>query len=318
MLNGAGATFPYPLYSKWFDEYHKLKPDIAFNYQSIGSGGGIRQLLDETVDFGASDAPMKDDQLKKAKRPILHIPATMGAVVIAYNLPAIHQPLQLTGALVADLFLGKIKKWSDPRIIELNRGALEPLLSAGDPDVLIVHRSDGSGTTAIFSEYLSKVSPAWKSGPGQGTALRWPAGIGGKGNEGVSSFIKQIPGAVGYVELVFAKTLRLPYAWLENARKEMIDASPQAVTAAAEGMISTIPDDFRASMTQVDAKGAYPISSFTYLLVYTEPEDRKRLAMKEFLKWALTDGQKLAVPLNYAALPPALAARVLKKLEAPK
>jgi phosphate transport system substrate-binding protein len=325
MINGAGATFPYPLYSKWFSEYQKQFPEVAFNYQSIGSGGGVRQLLDETVDFGASDSPMKDDQLAKAKRAIVHIPATMGAVVLTYNLPGLTVPLKFTGALVADIFLKKITKWNDPRILELNPSVKEVLNASSEQDILIVHRSDGSGTTAVFSEYLSKVSPEWKTKVGQGTALRWPTGIGGKGNEGVTSFIKQIPGSVGYVELVFAKTLKLPFALLQNSQREFIEASMESVTRAAEGALSQIPADFRSSITEVSAKGAYPISAITYILIYETvsvgsnaseivKNNSRRSHILKFLRWGLSTGQIISPKMNYAPLPKPLIERILKRI----
>ncbi len=314
-VNGAGATFPYPLYSRWFSLYEKEHPSLAFNYQSIGSGGGIRQLLDQTVDFGASDAPMSDEQLKKAKSPVLHVPATMGAVVLSYQKGGLQGPLKLTGEVVADIFLGKINRWSDPRIVELNPSEKSALESPKDPDILVVHRADGSGTTSIFSEYLSKSSEEWKKKVGKGSALRWPTGIGGKGNEGVTSFIKQIPGSIGYVELVFAKTLKLPVASVRNAKGEYIEPSPRSVTLAAEGALASIPDDFRASITLVPATGAYPISSFTYLLVYDRmPKGPGRSALFGFLDWALRSGQKLSAGLNYAPLPEPLVKRVLERL----
>lgn len=318
MVNGAGATFPYPLYSKWFSEYSKSHPGIAFNYQSIGSGGGVRQLLDETIDFGASDSPMSDEQLKKAKSPIIHVPGTMGAVVITYNFPELKRPLKLTGAVIADLFLGKINKWSDPRILALNPDQKDVLTATVNQDILIIHRSDGSGTTAIFSEYLSKSSSDWKEKVGKGTALRWPTGIGGKGNEGVTSFVKQIPGSVGYVELVFAKTLGLPVAAVQNPKQEFVEPSPETVTAAANGALKAkaIPDDFRATITLVDAKNAYPISSFTYILIYDKmAKGEKRTALIDFLKWGLSAGQALSSQLNYAPLPKELVARVLKRID---
>jgi phosphate transport system substrate-binding protein len=315
MVNGAGATFPYPLYSRWFSVYEKEHPALAFNYQSIGSGGGIRQLLDQTVDFGASDAPMSDEQLKKAKSPVLHIPATMGAVVLTYQKAGLKGPLKLSGEVIAGIFLGKITRWADPRIVELNPTEKTVLESPQDPDILVVHRADGSGTTSIFSEFLSKSSEEWKNKVGKGSALRWPTGIGGKGNEGVTSFIKQIPGSIGYVELVFAKTLGLPVASVRNARGEYIEPSPRSVTLAAEGALATIPDDFRASITLVPATGAYPISSFTYLLVYDRmPRGNVRTALFGFLAWALRNGQELSAGLNYAPLPKPLIKRVLDRL----
>jgi phosphate transport system substrate-binding protein len=305
MINGAGATFPYPLYSKWFFDYEKTHPGVAFNYQSIGSGGGIRQLLDETVDFGASDAPMSDEQLKKSKYPILHVPGTMGAVVMSYQLPGYEQPLKLTGSLIAEIFMGKIVKWNDPKLTALNP-ALDAY-SKAHPDILVVHRSDGSGTTSIFSEFLAKSSDEWKSKVGKGTALRWPVGIGGKGNEGVTSFLKQIPGSIGYVELVFAKTLKLPVALVENPKHEWIEPTPESVTKAAMGALASIPDDFRYSLTLIDAAGAYPGMA----------KDEKRKAMIEFLHWSLTTGQSMSSKMNYAPLPEALVKRILAKVGEP-
>jgi phosphate transport system substrate-binding protein len=312
MINGAGATFPYPLYSKWFSEYQKLYPAVAFNYQSIGSGGGIRQLLDETVDFGASDSPMSDEQLKKAKNPILHVPMTMGAVVMSYQLPGFTAPLKISGELIAEIFMGKITHWNDPSLVALNPGLAE--VSKVTPDILVVHRSDGSGTTAIFSEFLSKSSSDWKTKVGKGTALRWPVGIGGKGNEGV----KQIPGSIGYVELVFAKTLKLPVAVVENARHEFVEPTTKSVTLAAEGALKLIPDDFRYTLTLVDAPAAYPISSFTYILVYPGMQkDEKRTALFSFLKWALTTGQSFSEKMYYAPLPEPLIKKILVKVGQP-
>jgi len=322
MVNGAGATFPYPLYSKWFAEYQKLHPGIAINYQAIGSGGGIRQLLDETVDFGASDVPMTDEQLKQAPRSVVHIPATSGAIVMTYNLPPLKSPIKLTGAIIADIYQKKITKWTDPRLLELNP-ELKTLFAQGsdangsNADILVVHRADGSGTSAVFTEYLSKVSESWKKEVGHGTALRWPTGIGGKGNDGVTSFVKQIPGSIGFVELVFAKTLKLPYALLENSRHEWVDASMESVTAAAEGALKDMPEDFRTSIIQRNAPNAYPISSFTYLLIPAKaPADDhgQYRAILDFMKWGLTEGQKLSPALFYAPLPKALVDRILKRV----
>jgi phosphate transport system substrate-binding protein len=316
MINGAGATFPYPLYSKWFFEYQKMNPGVAFNYQSIGSGGGIRQLLDETVDFGASDAPMSDEQLKKSKFPILHIPATLGAVTITYQLPELHTPLKMTGAIIADIFRGKITTWNDAQLVALNPELTE--VSKIHPDILVVHRSDGSGTTAIFSDFLAKSSPDWLTKVGKGTALRWPVGIGGKGNEGVTSFIEQIPGSVGYVELVFAKTLKLPVVSVQNPKGEFVEPNTDTVTDAANGALKLIPEDFRYSLTLVNANHAYPISSFSYILIYPGmARDEKRKALIQFLRWGLTEGQKLSAKIYYAPLPEALVARVLAKVGQP-
>ena len=273
-------------------------------------------MLDETIDFGASDAPMNSEQLKKAKSPILHIPGTLGAVVLTYHFDGLKTPLKLTGSVIAEIFLGKITTWNDPKITALNPELNEALAKTPDPDILVVHRADGSGTTSIFSEFLSKSNEEWKNKVGMGTALRWPAGIGGKGNEGVTSFIKQIPGSIGYVELVFAKTLKLPTAWVENPMHEFVEPSSQSVTKAAEGALSQIPDDFRYSLTDVMASGAYPISSFTYLLVYDKmPKGPKRDALFRFMRWGLDIGQTMSEKLNYAPLPKPLVARILKRLD---
>ena len=310
LINGAGATFPYPLYSKWFSEYQKVDPAAQINYQSIGSGGGIRQLLEKTVDFGASDSPMTDDQLSKASDPVLHIPTVLGAVVLTYNLPDLKAPLELSGDIVADLFLGKITKWNDPRIMKLNPKA--PLTDAA---VLIVHRSDGSGTTGIFSDYLAKVSPDWKTKVGAGTALNWPAGLGGKGNEGVTGLVKQTAGAIGYVELIYAKSNTLAYAWLKNSAGKSIEPSTKSVTAAATGALKNMPADFRVSITNAAGKEAYPISGFTYLLVYKKMGAEKGKPFVKFLRWAIKDGQSFAEPLSYAPLPKALVGKVSKKID---
>lgn len=306
VLNGAGATFPYPIYTKWFSEYRKINPGIEINYQSIGSGGGIRQLLDRTVDFGASDAPMTSEQMAKSSIPILHIPTVMGAVVVTYNLPQVKDRLVFSPDVVADIFMGRITSWNDPRIRALN---LKADLSRSTP-ILVAHRSDGSGTTSVFSDYLSKVSPEWKKTVGSGTALRWPVGLGGKGNEGVTGIVKQSPGAIGYVELTYAESNQLPFAALRNRAGKVIVASPRAVTAAAEASLKTMPPDFRTSITDAPGPDAYPISSFTYFLVYEKMAAPKGTAFAKFLIWALHDGQKYAEPLFYAPLPRQLSARV--------
>jgi phosphate transport system substrate-binding protein len=308
-LTGAGATFPYPIYSKWFSDY-AAKSGVKINYQSIGSGGGIRQLTEGTVDFGASDAPMTDAELAKAKGPILHIPTVLGAVVVTYNVPGVTQPLKLTGDVVADIFSGKIAKWNDPRIKSLNSGAALP-----NQDILVVHRSDGSGTTYIFSDYLSAVSPAWAKAPGKGKELQWPVGVGGKGNEGVAGQVKQTPGAIGYVELAYAKQNGLPFASVKNGNGEFVAPSIESVTAAAAGAAAKLPanTDFRVSIVNASGAGAYPISSFTYLLIDksgANPAKQKQLLA--FLKWALSDGEQSAAALDYAPLP----ASVISKLNA--
>lgn len=300
-ITGAGATFPYPLYSKWFSEFHKKKPNVEINYQSIGSGGGIRQLLENTVDFGASDAPMKDEQLKKAKIPVLHFPTVLGAVVLTYNLPTVTQTIRLTPELIADLFLGKIYYWNDPKIQSLN-----PEIKLPDVPVMIVHRSDGSGTTAVFTDYLSKISPEWKSRAGAGTAIKWPIGLGGKGNEGVTGFVKNSPGALGYVELLYAEKNKLPAAFVKNASGEFIKPEASSITKAADGALKTMPKDFRVSITNSPGKGAYPISSFTYLLFYKKMPKQKGTELKAFLDWAYAEGQTLASGMFYAPLPKSL------------
>ena len=307
-LTGAGATFPYPLYSKWFATY-ATTTGVKINYQSIGSGGGIRQLSEQTVDFGASDAPMTDAELAKAKGgPILHIPTVLGAVVVTYNVPGAPAALRLGGDVVADIFLGKITKWNDARITGLNPGATLP-----ETDILVVHRSDGSGTTFIFTDYLSAVSPAWQSGPGKGKEVQWPAGLGAKGNEGVAGQVKQTPGAIGYVELAYAKQNGLATASIRNAAGQFVAPSIAAVTAAAAGAASTLPPDtdFRISIVNAPGAEAYPISSFTWLLVYrNSPDAEKGRKLVAFLKWALHDGEQFATSLDYAPLPPAIVSRL--------
>lgn len=312
-VNGAGATFPYPLYSKWFSEYRKVDPSVEINYQSIGSGGGIRQLLENTIDFGASDAPMKDEQLAKAKVPIYHFPTVMGAVVLTYNLPGVEGELRLTPELVSDLFLGKIYYWNDPKIVAVNPGLKLP-----KTPVMIVHRSDGSGTTAVFTDYLSKISPAWKAAVGAGTAVKWPLGLGGKGNEGVTGFVKNSPGALGYVELLYAENNKLKVALLQNADGNFIKPDAASITEAAAGFLKEMPKDFRISITNAKGKKSYPISSFTYLLVYQKMPVAKAAKIKGFLSWSLGDGQKMASALFYAPLPDSLVIKVraqLKELE---
>jgi phosphate transport system substrate-binding protein len=308
MINGAGATFPYPIYSKWFDEYVKVDPSVRFNYQSIGSGGGQKQILAQTVDFGASDGPMTDDNLAKAPGKILHIPTVAGAVVITYNLEG-NPTLKFDGETLADIFLGKINKWNDPKIAATNPGVKLP-----DKEIVVVHRSDGSGTTFIFTDYLSKVSAEWKQKAGNNTSVNWPTGIGGKGNEGVSGQVKQTPGAFGYVELIYALQNKMPYADLKNAAGEFIKPTVDAVTAAMA--TAEIPDDFRFSMTNAPGKGAYPISGATWLLVYQQQKDAaKGKKLVEFLKWAEKDGEKMAKDLQYAPLPENLQQRVLKRID---
>jgi phosphate transport system substrate-binding protein len=316
LINGAGATFPYPLYSKWFSEYQKVNPQAQFNYQSIGSGGGIRQFSEKTVDFGASDAPMTDEQLKKAGAPVVHIPTVLGAVVVTYNLPGVEKGLKLTSDVVADIFLGKITKWDDARIAKLNP---DRKLSG---DILVVHRSDGSGTTNIFTDYLSKANSTWKEKVGVGTAVNWPVGLGGKGNEGVAGLVKQTPGTVGYVELIYAENNKLPYAAVQNKAGEFVTPSLASVTAAADASLKSIPADYRVSITNAEGKDAYPISGFTYLLVWkTMASDDKGATLVKFLKWAVGDGQKFAEALYYSPLPKSLVAKVentIKTIEVKK
>ena len=308
MINGAGATFPYPIYSKWFDEYAKVDPSVRFNYQSIGSGGGQKQIMAQTVDFGASDGPMSDDNLSKAPGKILHIPTVAGAVVMTYNLEG-NPALKLDGATIADIFLGKIKKWNDPKIAASNAGTKLP-----DKEIVVVHRSDGSGTTFIFTDYLSKVSGEWKQKVGNNTSVNWPTGIGGKGNEGVSGQVKQTPGALGYVELIYAVQNKMPYADVRNAAGQFVKPTLESVTAALG--TANIPDDFRFSMTNAPGSDAYPIAGATWLLVYEQQKDpAKGKKLVEFLKWALTKGEGMAKDLNYAPLPDEVQQRVLKRID---
>jgi phosphate transport system substrate-binding protein len=308
MINGAGATFPYPIYSKWFDEYAKVDPSVRFNYQSIGSGGGQKQILAQTVDFGASDGPMSDDNLAKAPGKLLHIPTVAGADVVAYNLPG-NPALKLDADAIAGIFLGQIKKWNDPKITALNAGITLP-----DQEIVVVHRSDGSGTTYIWTDYLSKISLEWKSKVGTNTSVNWPTGIGGKGNEGVAGQIKQTPGALGYVELIYAVQNKMPYAEVKNAAENFVKPSLESITAALA--TADIPDDFRFSMTNAPGKDAYPIAGATWLLVYQQQKDAaKGKKLVEFLKWSLTDGEKMAKDLQYASLPESVQQRVLKRIE---
>jgi phosphate transport system substrate-binding protein len=308
LINGAGATFPYPIYSKWFDEYVKVDPSVRFNYQSIGSGGGQKQILAQTVDFGASDGPMSDENLSKAPGKILHIPTVAGAVVLTYNLAG-NPSLKLDGDTIAGIFLGQIKKWNDPKLAALNSGAKLP-----DQDIVVVHRSDGSGTTFIFTDYLSKVSSEWKQKAGNNTSVNWPTGIGGKGNEGVSGQVKQTPGAIGYVELIYAIQNKMPYAEVKNSTGQFVKPTIDSVTAALA--TAEIPDDFRFSMTNAPGKDAYPICGATWLLVYEQQKDpAKGKKLVEFLKWAAKDGEKMAKDLDYAPLPESVQQRVLKRID---
>ncbi len=297
-LNGAGATFPYPMYSKWFSEYHKLHPDIQINYQSIGSGGGIRQVINGTVDFGASDGPMTDDMLKEAKFKILHMPTVLGADVPAYNVPGVSGDLKFTPEALAGIFLGKISKWNDKALTSANPGVNLP-----DKDIIVVHRSDGSGTTYIWTDYLSKVSSQWESQVGKGTSVKWPVGLGGKGNEGVAGSIRQLQGAIGYVELIYAVQNNITYGSVRNAAGNFVKASLESVTAAAASA-PKMPADFRVSITNAPGKDAYPISSFTWLLIPEQSKDpAKGKILADFLNWMVTDGQKMTAALSYAPLP---------------
>jgi phosphate transport system substrate-binding protein len=305
LINGAGATFPFPLYSKWFAEYNKQHPDLQFNYQSIGSGGGVKQITEKTVDFGASDAPMSDAELAKAPG-VIHVPTVLGAVAIVSN--GAPDGVKLTPEVLSDIFLGKITRWNDPKILAVNPGKLPELA------ITVAHRSDGSGTTAVFTDYLAKVSPNWKSTVGVGKSVKWPVGLGGKGNEGVTGIVKSTPGAIGYVELAYAKQNKLAMATLQNAEGQWVKPSVEATSAAAAGV--ELPADFRVSITNSKGKDAYPISSFTYILVYKDQTDaQKGKALVEFLWWAIHDGQKLAPPLDYAPLPGPVVKRVEAELK---
>ncbi|HXT18618.1 MAG TPA: phosphate ABC transporter substrate-binding protein PstS [Gemmatimonadaceae bacterium] len=310
-LNGAGATFPAPLYAKWFKDY-AAKTGVQINYQPIGSGGGVKQFTEGTVDFGASDAPMTDEEISKLKTPAYHIPTVLGAVVITYNLPNLGKPLNFTGDLIANIFLGKITKWNDSQIAALNKGVTLP-----NKDILVVHRSDGSGTTYIFSDYLTDVSTAWKSGPGRGKDLQWPVGLGGKGNDGVAGQVAQVPGAIGYIELAYARQKKLPYGAIRNSAGTFVLPSIESVTEAAAGIATRLPanTDFRVSIVNAPGKTAYPISSFTYLLVsQTQADPAKGKKLIDFIKWAIHDGENDAPGLDYSPLPKSIVAMLDKRL----
>ena len=315
-LTGAGATFPYPLYSKWFDAYAS-KTGVKINYQSIGSGGGIRQLSEQTVDFGGTDAPMSDEELAKAKGgAVLHIPTALGAVAVIYNLAGVSQPLKLTGDVLAAIYQGQITKWSDARIASLNPG-----VKLAATDILVVHRSDGSGTSFVFTDYLANVSPAWATKPGKGKEVQWPAGLGAKGNDGVAGQVKQTPGAIGYVELAYANQNKLSAAMLKNAGGEYVAPSIASVTAAAAGASAALPasTDYRISIVNAAGKGVYPISSFTWIILYQKPADAtKSRKVVDFLRWALTEGQAMEAPLDYAPLPDAMRSALMAKLDTVK
>ncbi|MEN6537293.1 MAG: phosphate ABC transporter substrate-binding protein PstS [Bryobacteraceae bacterium] len=310
LVNGAGATFPYPIYAKWFDEYHKTNRQVMINYQSIGSGGGIRQLLAGTVDFGASDSPMTAGQLAKAKIRVLHFPAVLGAVVATYNVPGVNRELNFTSHALAGIYLGTIRKWNHPELVKANPGVKLPAT-----DIVPVRRSDGSGTTFVWTDFLSKASPEWKSKVGAGTSVSWPAGLGAKGNEGVAGLVKQMPNSIGYVELVYALQNKMPYGRVQNGSGVFVKAELKSVTAAAASVAASMPSDFRVSITNASGKDAYPVASFTWLLVPAKIGDTtKRKALTGFLRWMLSEGQKFAVPLGYAPLPKAVIAKEVKAI----
>jgi len=309
-LNGAGATFPYPMYSKWFSEYSKLHPDVQINYQSIGSGGGIRQVLNGTVDFGASDGPMTDEQLAEAKTKILHIPTVLGADVPAYNVPGVSGEVKFTPEALANIFLGKIQNWNDPAITKVNPGVNFP-----NQSIIVVHRSDGSGTSYIWADYLSKVSDEWKNKVGKGTSVKWPVGVGANGNEGVSERIREVKGAIGYVELSYAQNKKIPFGSVQNPNGLFSTASVGGIKEAAASAVGT-QSDLRVSISNAPGPNAYPVASFSWILVPVRarnPESKK--ALNEFLVWILTDGQKYAADLYYSPLPPEVAAKAQRVLE---
>ena len=311
-LHGAGATFPNPLYQKWLSEYEKTQSTVRIDYQSIGSGGGIKQLKEQTVDFGASDSPMKDEDLKSAPGEILHIPTVLGAVVITYNLAGVNQPLRFSSDVLADIFLGKVTKWNDPKIAADNPGVNLPA-----NDITVVHRSDGSGTSAVFTDYLSKVSSEWKEKVGSGTSPSWPIGIGGKGNEGVTGQVKNTPNTIGYVELAYAVQNKLPVAHIKNSSGSFVEPSIDSVTAAAAASAADTPEDLRVSITNATGAQAYPIASYTYILVYKDQKDAaKGKALVDFLWWGIHDGENFAKDLQYAPLPADIVKRAEAKINA--
>jgi len=313
LINGAGATFPYPLYSKWFYEYAKIDKTVNFNYQSIGSGGGIRQILAQTVDFGASDAVLTEEQLKQAPAKILHIPTTAGAVVLTYNIPELKgkEPLRLTPEIISKIYLGKIKKWNDKLIQTEN-----PNVTLPDKNIVVARRSDGSGTTFIFTDYLCEISAEWKNRVGKGTSVNWPVGLGGKGNEGVAGIVKNTPYSIGYVEISYAIQNNLDYAIVKNKDGYYVKPTIESITAAIEDKAKNMPDDYRVSIVNAGGKNSYPISGFTWILVYQKQKDPVRgEKLVKFLKWALTDGQKYCAELHYAPLPKNLVDKVLKTIE---
>ncbi|HYU23937.1 MAG TPA: phosphate ABC transporter substrate-binding protein PstS [Thermoanaerobaculia bacterium] len=310
-INGAGATFPNPIYSKWFSEYHKAHPNVEINYQSIGSGGGIRQLSAGTVFFGASDGPMTNEQIQAAGFRILHLPTVLGGVVPVYNVPGVSAQLKFPGRVLADIFLGKITKWNDVAIKNVNAGVELP-----NEDITVVHRSDGSGTSYIWCDYLSKISPEYRQKVGVATSVNWPVGVGGKGNEGVAGLVKQTPGAIGYVELIYALQNKISYGSVQNAAGEFVSATTETVANAASSAAKNMPKDFRVSITNAPGKDVYPISSFTWLLVQEAPKDVQRSRiLVDFVRWALTDGQKYAAQLGYAPLPKEVVAQELEAVK---
>jgi phosphate transport system substrate-binding protein len=309
-LNGAGATFPYPIYSKWFSEYNKAHPDIKINYQSIGSGGGIKQVTSGTVDFGASDGPMSDEQLKESPVKLLHVPTVLGAVVPSYNLEGISQPLKFTPEALSGIYLGKITKWNDQAIASANPGVKLP-----DQSIIVVHRSDGSGTTYIFTDYLSKVSPEWQQKVGKGTSVNWPVGLGQKGNEGVAGTVRQMKGAIGYIELIYAEQNKIGFGLVKNPAGNFVKASLDSTTAAAAS-VKDMPADFRVSITNASGKDAYPIASFTWLLIPVQSKDpAKGKVISDFLNWMVDKGQSMTSQLTYAPLPQNVAAKVKEEIK---
>ncbi len=310
-INGAGATFPYPLYSKWFYEYSNANPGVRFNYQSIGSGGGIKQISAGTVNFGATDAPMTEEGMKKLPGAILHIPTALGAVVPVYNLNGVASGLRLSPDVLAGIYLGKITRWNDPKIADLNKTVTIP-----NADIVVAHRSDGSGTTDIFTNYLATVSTGWRAKVGRGPSVNWPVGIGGKGNEGVAGVVKQTPGAIGYVELAYARQNRMKVASLRNNAGHFVTPTLEATSAAAADVAKSMPADFRVSLVDAPGKDSWPISGLTWILVYKDQKDEARgKAMVQFLKWAIKDGQRMEAALDYAPLPKAVVEKVDKALK---
>ena len=311
LVNGAGATFPYPLYSKWFNEYAKVDKDVKFNYQSIGSGGGIKQITAQTVDFGASDKFLSDKELAAAPGKLIHIPTVMGAVVVTYNIPGVGKGLKLNSEDVANIYLGKITMWNDPKIADDNKGVTLPA-----KPIIVVHRSDGSGTTSIFTDYLTGVNAEWAQKVGKGASVKWPAGLGGKGNEGVAGQVKTTPYSIGYVELAYAFENKLPYASLKNQAGVFVEPSIRSTSAAAAAAVKQMPADYRISLVNQPGKDAYPVAGFTWLLVYQQQRDAyKGKKLVEFLNWSMVKGQKMAAPMLYAPLPESVVKMVQKTIK---